>query len=92
MKIEYIMGVVGIATAAYLALTVPKELEATRKAAQSSPIAQSTEPDPARERVRWENAAKDCWKSYDLRSNTPMDKAQIASFCEGLEKRAKEAH
>ena len=43
------------------------------------------------EKDKWDNAASECWKTYEKRSKTPMDKAQIASFCEGLEKRAAES-
>ncbi len=43
------------------------------------------------EKIKLENAALECWKTYEKRSNTPMEKVQIASFCEGLEKRAAES-
>ena len=36
-------------------------------------------------------AVSQCWSSYERKSLSPMDKRQIATFCEGLEQRAKDA-
>lgn len=38
---------------------------------------------------KFTNAAQECWKTYEKKSNTPAEKVSIASFCEGLEQRAK---
>ncbi len=43
------------------------------------------------EKQKFENAATECWKSQERKSLTPMEKVNVASFCEGLEKRAAES-
>lgn len=43
------------------------------------------------EKQKFENAAVECWKSYERKSLMPAEKANLAWFCEGLEKRANES-
>lgn len=82
MRIEAIMVVAGVVLIGYLAV----KSEPVYPDAAS--IMTST-PKPRSDADKYKFAASECWKSYELRSNTPMDKARIAEFCEGLEKRAK---
>jgi hypothetical protein len=46
---------------------------------------------PLSEREKFDNAALGCWENYARKSHTPEEKVNIAAFCEGLEKRAKDA-
>jgi len=43
------------------------------------------------ESQKFGNAAEECWKTQGRKSLNPSEKASVASFCEGLEKRAAES-
>ena len=43
------------------------------------------------EKEKFEYAAKECWKEYERKSLSNLEKQQIAYMCEGMDKRAAEA-
>ena len=53
--------------------------------------------EPEREKIplsfqeKFEYAAKECWKEYERKSLSNLEKQQIAYMCEGMDKRAAEA-
>ena len=46
-------------------------------------------PKPLTEKEKFENAAAECWKEYERKSLTPMEKIGIAKFCEDLDARVR---
>lgn len=46
---------------------------------------------PVTESQKFGNAAAECWKTQERKSLNPSEKVSVASFCEGLEKRATES-